>query len=91
MTQVTLTAEGESCSVILSEIHKFHCLIVKTKDLLKKAAMSGIYVDVCLTVGPPKVVDALMKTLRKLLKTSDPQHLSYTQNLTFLGGTLTHH
>ena len=31
MTQVTFTAEGEPYSVILSEIHKSLCLIVKTE------------------------------------------------------------
>ena len=81
MTQVTFTAEGEPYSVILSEIHTSLCLIVKTKNLLKKlettsfgltpkvraehvVAMSGIYVDDCLTFGPPGVVDAFMTTLR---------------------------
>ena len=78
MTQVTLTAE-----VILSEIHKSLCLIVKTKNLLKRSettafglapkvraehviAMSNIYVDDYLTVGPAGLVDAFMTTLRKL-------------------------
>ena len=105
MTQVTFTAEREPYSVILPEIHKSLCLIVKTKDLLKKTdttsfgltpkvdaenatAMSGIYVDDYLTVGPPKVVDAFMTTLRKLWKTSEPQCLSFTQSLTFLGVTI---
>ena len=50
-------------------------------------AMSGICVDDYLTVGPPKVVDAFVTTLRKLWKTSEPQYLSFTQNLTFLGVT----
>ena len=51
-------------------------------------AMSGIYVDDYLTVGPPEVVDAFMTTLRKLWKTSEPQYLSFTQDLTFLGVTI---
>ena len=105
MTQVTFTAEGAPYSVILSEIHKSLCLIVKTKNLLKKlettsfgltpkvkaehvVAMSGIYVDDYLAVGPPGVVDAFTRTLRKLWKTSEPQYLSFTQNLTFLGVTI---
>ena len=50
--------------------------------------MSGIYVDDYLTIGPPGVVDAFMTTSRKLWKTSTPQYLSFTQNLTFLGVTI---
>ena len=105
MTQVTFTAEGEPYSVILSEIHESLCLVVKTRNLHKRAettefgltpkvkaehviAMSGIYVDDDLTVGPPGVVDAFMTTLRKLWKTSEPQYLSFTQNLTLLGVTV---
>ena len=51
-------------------------------------AMSGIYADDYLTVGPPKVADAFVTTLRKLWKTSEPQYLSSTQSLTFLGVTI---
>ena len=40
------------------------------------------------TVGPLGVVGALMTTLRKLWKTSEPQYLSFTQGLTLLGVTI---
>ena len=51
-------------------------------------AMSGIYVDDYLTVGPPSVVESFMLTLRKKWKTSDPQYLTLDHELTFLGVTL---
>ena len=35
MTKLTFSSEGESYSVILSQIHKSLCLLVKTKSLLK--------------------------------------------------------
>ena len=58
---------------------------VKVEDAI---AMSGVHVGDCLRVGPSKVVDALMTTLRKLWKTSEPQCTSFTQHLTFLGVTV---
>ena len=99
MTQVTFTAEGEPYSVILSEIHKSLCLIVKTKNLHKRAGTAefGLTPKVraehvtamaYLKVGPPGVVDAFMTTLKKLWKTSEPQYLSFTQSLIFPGVTI---
>ena len=86
--------------MLISQIHKSLCLIVKTSSLLadpltdqpgssyEVVAMSGIYVDDYLTVGPPSVVESFMLTLRKKWKTSDPQYLTYDHELTFLGVTL---
>ena len=105
MTKLTFSSEGESYSVILSQIHKSLCLLVKTKSLLKHPstdqfgltnlvlpehveALSGIGVDDYLTAGPPKLVEAFMATLRRLWKTSEPQHLTLDHELTFLGVTL---
>ena len=50
--------------------------------------MSGIYVDDYLMVGPPKVVDAFVTTLRKLWKTSKPQHLPFYPKPHFLEVTI---
>ena len=50
--------------------------------------MSGVYVDDLLTIGPPKLVQDFMDTLRRQWKTSKPQYLSPSVDLTFLGVTI---
>ena len=104
LSKLTFSSEGELYAVVLSEIHKSLCLLVKKRCLLKRpttdqfgltskalpqdvTAMSGIYVDDFLTTGPPKLVQDFMDTLRRLWKTSEPQHLSPSVDLTFLGVT----
>ena len=91
--------------MVLSEIRKSLCLLVKKSCLLKRpktdqfgltskalpqdvTAMSGIYVDDFLTTGPPILVQDFMDTLRRLWKTSEPQRLSPSVDLTFLGVTI---
>ena len=39
MTKISFSSEGESYSVILSQIHKPLCLLVKTKSLLKNPSI----------------------------------------------------
>ena len=51
-------------------------------------AMSGIYIDDFLTTGPPKLVQDFTDTLRRQWKTSEPQYLSPSVDLTFLGVTV---
>ena len=41
MTNITFTSEGESYSVILSQVHKSLCLLVKTKSLLKNPLLTN--------------------------------------------------
>ena len=63
--QVTLTAEGEPCSVILSDIHKSFGLVATQKSL------KTTDVDRYLTAGPPRAVEAFIATLRKPWKASE--------------------
>ena len=105
LTQTTFTSEGERYCILLSEVHKSLCLLVKQRSLLKKPvtdqfgltskvlprdvlALSGIYVDDFLTVGPPQLVHDFLTALRKLWKTGDPQYLSPEVDITFLGVTI---
>ena len=48
-------------------------------------ALSGIYVDDFLTAGPQPVIQSFLDTLRRKWKTSDPQFLTMTADLPFLG------
>ena len=82
---MAFASEGETYSVLLSEVHKSLCLIVKQSSILADrstdftgltskvspsdvVAMSGIYVDDFLNVGPRHVVTAYVTALRKLWK-----------------------
>ena len=47
--------------------------------------MIGIYVDDYLTVGQPQTVEKFLSYLRRLWNTSDPQYLSQSSELPFLG------
>ena len=98
LTQTTSTCEGERYCILLSEVHKSLCLLVKQRSLLKKPvadqfgltskvlprdviAMSGIYVDDSLTVGPPQLVHDFLTALRKLWKTGDTRStVSYSRS-----------
>ena len=51
-------------------------------------AMVGIYVDDYLTVGQPETVEKFLSYLRRLWNTSDPQYLSQSSELPFLGLTI---
>ena len=51
-------------------------------------AMIGIYVDDYLTVGQPETVEKFLSYLRRLWNTSDPQYLSQSNELPFLGLTI---
>ena len=101
----TFASEGEQYGILLSEIHKSLCLLVKRRALLKSPqtdefgltskvlpkdvlGLSGIYVDDFLSVGPPRLVRDFIDALRRLWKTSDPQYLTPTVELTFLGVTI---
>ena len=105
LQKTTFTSEGEQYCILLSEIHKSLCLLVKRRALLKRPrtdrfgltskvlpedviGLSGIYVDDFLTVGPPRLVQDFIDALRRLWKTSDPQYLTPTVELTFLGVTV---
>ena len=105
LQRLTFTSEGEQYCILLSEIHKSLCLLVKRRALLKSPqtdefgltskvlpkdvlGLSGIYVDDFLSVGPPRLVHDVMDALRRLWKTSDPQYLTPTVELTFLGVTI---
>ena len=105
LQRLTFTSEGEQYCILLSEIHKSLCLLVKRRALLKSPqtdefgltskvlpkdvlGLSGIYVDDFLSVGPPRLVHDFMDALRRLWKTSDPQYLTPTVELTFLGVTI---
>ena len=48
-------------------------------------ALSGIYVDDFLIAGPPIVVESFLASLLKMWKTSDPQYLTMSSELPFLG------
>ena len=62
--------------------------ITKRVEPTKILAMIGIYVDDYLTVGQPETVEKCLSYLRRLWNTSDPQYLSQSSELPFLGLTI---
>ena len=62
--------------------------ITKRVEPTKILAMIGIYVDDYLTVGQPETVEKFLSYLRRLWNTSDPQYLSQSSELPFLGLTI---
>ena len=62
--------------------------ITKRVEPTKIMAMIGIYVDDYLTVGQPETVEKFLSYLRRLWNTSDPQYLSQSSELPFLGLTI---
>ena len=62
--------------------------ITKRVEPSKILAMIGIYVDDYLTVGQPETVEKFLSYLRRLWNTSDPQYLSQSNELPFLGLTI---
>ena len=62
--------------------------ITKRVEPTKILAMIGIYVDDYLTVGQPETVEEFLSYLRRLWNTSDPQYLSQSSELPFLGVTI---
>ena len=106
MAKIRFRSQGESYKVLLSEVHKSLCLIVKESSLISEpttdsfgltarvkphdvAALSGIYVDDYLSVGPKKLLDDFLQQLRQKWKTSDPLFLKPGEELPFLGVTIT--
>ena len=62
--------------------------ITKRVEPKRVLAMVGIYVDDYLTVGQPETVEKFLSYLRRLWNTSDPQYLSQSSELPFLGLTI---
>ena len=62
--------------------------ITKRVEPTKILAMIGIYVDDYLTVGQPENVEKFLSYLRRLWNTIDPQYLSQSSELPFLGLTI---
>ena len=69
----------------LAIIHGFDIFHDKNAGNVNLLAMSGLYVDDFLRAGPSVVVSSLLAALRKMWKTSDPQHLTTGAVLPFLG------
>ena len=62
--------------------------ITKRVEPKRILAMVGTYVDDYLTVGQPETVEKFLSYLRRLWNTSDPQYLSQSSELPFLGLTI---
>ena len=99
LTNVTFTSQGESYAVILSQIHKSLCLIVKQQSL-QDHLPSADHLGLTSRVLPHQVValsgiyahhwsslvvESFLDALRKMWRTSDPQFLSLDADLPFLG------
>ena len=88
LTNLTFASEGESHAVILSQVHKSLCLIVKQQSLqdhLPSTDSLGLTSRVLPHQVPLLAVHSFLASLRKMWKTSDPQFLSLDADLPFLG------
>ena len=92
--RIIISQVRQSLSMIVKErdferdpnISKFG--IEKWVEPHKILAMVGIYVDDYLTVRQPEMVERCLSYLRRLWNTSDPQYLSQSSALPFLGLTI---